>query len=40
MVFLAVVLIPLARTGFVVSRIEGAFLVLFYAGYVTWLIAF
>jgi cation:H+ antiporter len=40
MVFLAVVLVPIARTGMVVSRIEGAFFVLFYIGYVTWLIAF
>jgi len=40
MVFLAAVLVPIARTGMVVSRIEGAFLVLFYVGYVTWLIAF
>ena len=38
MVALAVVLIPIARTGFTVSRIEGALLLTVYGGYIAWLI--
>ena len=39
MILLAVVLLPIARTGFVVSRMEGSLLALFYAGYIGWLLA-
>ena len=38
MIGLAVTLLPLMRSGFRVSRLEGAALLLAYAGYVYWLI--
>lgn len=38
MVLLAAALFPLMRSGFRITRAEGALLVVVYAGYVTWLI--
>lgn len=37
MLVLALVLLPMMRTGFVISRLEGAALVAGYAGYLAWL---
>ncbi|MEX0899989.1 MAG: calcium/sodium antiporter [Gammaproteobacteria bacterium] len=39
MIAIAVVLLPIMRTRFVIGRIEGAGLVLIYAGYLAWLAA-
>jgi len=39
MVFLAIVLLPIARTGSIISRLEGLFLIAFYAAYLAWLAA-
>lgn len=40
MLALAVALLPISRSGFVVSRREGALLVLCYVAYLIWLLAF
>lgn len=39
MLLLAVALLPILRTGFVVSRVEGALLLASYLGYVVWKLA-
>lgn len=39
MLAFAIVMLPVARTGFVVSRVEGAFFILCYVGYTVWLVA-
>ena len=38
MMFAAIILFPLSRTGFSISRFEGAFLLLGYAGYIYYLL--
>lgn len=38
MLFTAIILFPLSRTGFSISRLEGAFLLAGYAGYIYYLI--
>ena len=38
MVFTAIILFPLSRSGFSISRLEGAFLLAGYAGYIFYLI--
>jgi cation:H+ antiporter len=38
MLFAAIILLPLSRSGFSISRIEGAFLLAGYAGYIYYLI--
>jgi cation:H+ antiporter len=38
LVLVAVVLVPLLRTGHRLSRFEGGFLVAAYAGYLTWIV--
>jgi cation:H+ antiporter len=38
MIFTAMILFPLSRTGFSISRFEGAFLLLGYAGYIYYLL--
>ncbi len=38
MLVTALVLLPIARTGFVVSRVEGGLLLLLYVGYTAWLL--
>ncbi len=37
MTTLAVIIVPIIRTGYVVSRLEGVFLLIIYAGYIAWL---
>ncbi len=39
MIAIAVILLPIMRTRFVIGRLEGAGLVLIYAGYLAWLAA-
>ena len=39
MIVLAVVLLPITRSGFAVSRAEGGVLLLAYLAYVGWLLA-
>ena len=38
MVFAALLLLPIMRTGFKISRREGLIFVLLFAGYVAWLV--
>ena len=37
MLFAAVLMLPIFRTGHVVSRLEGLLLLMLYAGYLTWI---